>query len=501
MSFALEPYVGPRPFERQDAHLFFGRTREANELVSLVTAHPVTLVFGKPGSGKTSLLDAQVLPQLEEEEFKVLPKVRFGKMMLGDIETEVSNVYIFKTVKAWAQNEANQMDLARTSLSDFLLKDRDEALKLEPRIAVFDQFEELFLDAEHWEEREEFLMQIRDALDNNRTLRAVFSMREESLGELDPYLHLLPDILRIRFRVEPLRRRAALSALVEPLRSTDRHFEVGAAEQLIDDLLTIRIKTDDGWKGVTGQYIDAVQLQVVGQSLWESLAPEEKTITRQHLMSFGDVDRSLIAFYERAIASATAMAGVREGSLRLWFEKALITPDKTRGTVFRGEVNTAGIPNQVLNLLEGQRIVRTELRGGGRWYELAHDRLIQPILDSNERWLRERPAIEQMRSQLESRAEEWLANNRSAHLLLSDSELREAERWIQSPDAEEVGYTETLFSLISSSRADLDHALARKQEFRINEQARNSRLIRALAVLLAIVSLVALAAIVDLWMR
>jgi KaiC/GvpD/RAD55 family RecA-like ATPase len=507
MTSAVAPYVGPRPFEQTDAHLFFGREREANELVSLVTAHAVTVVFGKPGTGKTSLLSAQVLPQLEAEEFKVLPKVRFGRMMPWDTETKVSNIYVFNTLKAWSQNKASEMDLASISLSDFLLRYRDQSLELEPRIAVFDQFEELFLDAEHWQEREEFMMQIREALDNDRVLRVVFSMREESLGELDPYIHLLPDIMRIRFRLEPLRKRAALSALIEPLRSTDRRFEKAAAEQLVDDLLTIRIKTSDGWRGLIGQYVDAVHLQVVGQSLWDSLSPEEKTITRKHLMTFGDVDKSLIDFYEKAIASATRVVGVRQGSLRLWFEQSLITPTKTRGIVFRGKNDTAGIPNQVLDLLERQRIVRAELRGGGVWYELAHDRLIQPILDSNQSWLLSRSVTEQTRMRLESRAEDWLNHGRSPDLLLSEPALMEAELWIKSPEAEE-GYSDQLFSLISASRAavaerarELEFALAKEHELRINEQARNSRRLWTLAVLLALVSLIAFAAIVSLWMR
>src|ERR1041385_8401114 len=224
MASSFEPYLGPRPFTRDDAHRFFGRTREANDLVSLVTAHAVTLVFGKPGTGKSSLLNAQVLPQLEAEEFKVLPTVRFGSRTSSETEIQVPNIYVFKTVTAWAEDGPNQKNLAELSLSEFLVKAGEMSRWSEPRIAVFDQFEELFLEIEHWQAREQFLMQIRDALDNDRMLRVVFLMREESLGELDPYIHLLPDILRIRFRLEPLRKAAALSALISPLESTERRF-------------------------------------------------------------------------------------------------------------------------------------------------------------------------------------------------------------------------------------------------------------------------------------
>jgi hypothetical protein len=32
------PYVGPRPFEKDEERLFFGRDREARDLVSLIIA-------------------------------------------------------------------------------------------------------------------------------------------------------------------------------------------------------------------------------------------------------------------------------------------------------------------------------------------------------------------------------------------------------------------------------------------------------------------------------
>jgi hypothetical protein len=39
-----EPYVAPRPFDREDYGRFFGRDREAADLFSLVLAHPVVLI-------------------------------------------------------------------------------------------------------------------------------------------------------------------------------------------------------------------------------------------------------------------------------------------------------------------------------------------------------------------------------------------------------------------------------------------------------------------------
>ena len=76
MAADTEPYVGPRFFRREDQSIFFGRSREANELLSLVISHSVVLLYAQSGAGKTSLINAKLEPLLEDEEFEVLPIAR-----------------------------------------------------------------------------------------------------------------------------------------------------------------------------------------------------------------------------------------------------------------------------------------------------------------------------------------------------------------------------------------------------------------------------------------
>src|SRR5438046_5598196 len=68
LELGQNPYIGPRPFERADLPRFFGRDREMRQLLSLVVAHRVVLLYASSGAGKTSLLNAGLLPLLEEEE-------------------------------------------------------------------------------------------------------------------------------------------------------------------------------------------------------------------------------------------------------------------------------------------------------------------------------------------------------------------------------------------------------------------------------------------------
>ena len=63
--------------------------------------------------------------------------------------------------------------------------------------------------------------------------------------------------------------------------------------------------------------------------------------------------------------------------------EVLITAMGTRGMVYRAQESTGGVPNAAIDMLESMHLIRAEWRAGARWYELTHDRFIEPILSSN----------------------------------------------------------------------------------------------------------------------
>ena len=67
-------------------------------------------------------------------------------------------------------------------------------------------------------------------------------MREDYIAELDPYTHLLPDRLGTRYRLDRLRRDAALVAVKSPLQFTHVSFAPGVAERLVDSLLQTPVR-------------------------------------------------------------------------------------------------------------------------------------------------------------------------------------------------------------------------------------------------------------------
>ena len=208
---AANPYVGPGPFSQADTYRFFGRDREAAELYSLVAAHRSVLLYAQSGAGKTSLLNAGLIPLLEKGGFDVLPAARVSQLT-GDraLPDGISNVYILNVALAWAMpNTTDEEDSLLEATLERVLKDRprkmganDEPL---PRVLVFDQFEELFTAyPERWQERRGFFEQVDEAMSADPTLRALFAMREDFVAHIDPYEDLLPEEFRTRYRLKAL---------------------------------------------------------------------------------------------------------------------------------------------------------------------------------------------------------------------------------------------------------------------------------------------------------
>ena len=396
----FDPYVGPRPFQRteEDRARFFGRDRETDEIVSLIVSHPVLLVYAQSGAGKTSLFEAKVAPTLGARGFQVFPLARVRVAIPEGVDpASVQNLYAFATLLSLAPEEEPRVRaekaLAAKSLDAYLKACAADTPA--PRCIVFDQFEEIITDESvfafrptRWqEEQEEFFRQVAKAVSNDSLLRAVFVVRKEHLAELDRFATLMPEGFRTRFHLEPLGRQAALSAVTRPVESTKRSFADGVPEELVEKLLTMRVDVGGGEiKQVRGRFVEPLHLQLVCRRIWDELGPDDTLITKEHLRTLGDVDHVLGELYDEAVKAAAAAGQMSEKRLRRRIESDFITPAETRGIVFVGETSDGAGFRHAVGELESQRLIRAEWRAGVDWYELTHDRLIEPIRASNGRY-------------------------------------------------------------------------------------------------------------------
>jgi hypothetical protein len=444
------PYIGPWPFERDDRANFYGRKREARVLGALVRSEREVLFYATSGAGKTSLLNAAVIPELEEDGFAVLPVARLGSQVPPGIDpATVDNVFVYSMLLSLVDDGADAPALRSCRLRAFLEERTSELDSLDDRpvLLIVDQLEEIFTT--HHDRRLDatgFFQQMREALDTLLDLGLLLVVREDHLAGVDPYAPLLPRRLQARFRMERLGAEGALAAVSRPADNAGCPFEPDAARRLVDDLRRIKMQGpgDDGDKVVLGPYVEPVQLQVVCRQLWQSLPDgKDDPIHWGEVEQHGGVDRALTGFYQSSLDHVIAQAEpplapgwtVTESQLRRWFGKQLITPQGTRGLAFRDEKaqETAGLPNAAAELLENQHIIRTVVRAGARWYELAHDRLIQPVQADNAVWRQAHL------SPLQHQAALWEERNRSARFLLRGRTLEEAEEWASTHEEDLTG--------------------------------------------------------------
>ena len=478
------PYVGPHPFRPEQSHLFFGREREASELLALVIANRVVLFFAQSGAGKTSLLNARLLPELAGKQFEVLPVGRVsGEKPAG---FDVGNIFVYNLIEYLNQVEVEDAALARLPLSDFLVhlthvdgkwvyekaapaEDAAEEAALEaeglpaagdapgasgdeleirPRMLIIDQFEEILTaQPEAWEQRADFFLQIRQALEEDPYLWVLFAMREDFVGALSPYTHLVPDGFRVRYHMLPMDEESGLAAIKRPAALYGHEFAPGVAELLIKNLRQIEDQRPQngaaasaGEAGVgpavrldtaakLGQFVEPVQLQVVCRQLWESVrTPPGTPITMADLQKLAGgagpeefVNDALRVYYEQSLVLALCQApeGVSERSLRNWFDQVVITKEGKRNLIHQADDEAEGMPNDVVRVLVDRFILRRETRGDRRWIELAHDRFVEPIRRANRQWFAREP------SPTMAWAELWLNAGRDPALLLTGDKLAE----------------------------------------------------------------------------
>ena len=382
------PYVGPRAFSAWDAPKFFGREREVAALRDLLIERRIVLLSAARGAGKSSLINASLIPRLRDAEgFQVLPVIRTGLTLPPDAPTSnplLLAAFLSLESSLMPEQQMQLADLARLSFREYLAR-QAKLLQLAGRsLLIFDQLEDVITPGVSDSAiLIEFFRQVGEALQNPE-LFAIFTVRDDFETALAPYRYLIPTQLEARFHLDRLTREAALEAIIGPAASAGIPFAPGVAERLVDELATVRIQLPDGTvQTALGQYVEPVQLQVVCYSLWEHIAPGASVISHADVAAIGGTDAILRRFVADSIARAAASTNTSESDIRAWIIRELITPDGRRSQVMQDAAATvAGLPMAAVQQLVEVSLLRTEKRQGMAWYELASDRLIELLLPS-----------------------------------------------------------------------------------------------------------------------
>src|SRR5262249_55390404 len=143
----LCPYRGLEPFHEDDAPLFFGRDEFSDDLLKKVLDHPLVAVVGPSGSGKSSVVQAGLLPRLRRECWEAIiftprehPFHSLAQELLPLYETAKSKTD--QMIEARTLGEA--LAERKTPLADPIAEALAATKNVNRLLLVVDQSEELF---------------------------------------------------------------------------------------------------------------------------------------------------------------------------------------------------------------------------------------------------------------------------------------------------------------------------------------------------------------------
>ncbi|MGB5714038.1 MAG: CHAT domain-containing protein, partial [Waterburya sp.] len=301
------PYKGLKRFNAKDKDLFFGRERLINQLIQGVNQSNLVLVLGASGSGKSSVVRAGVIPQLESlaetPSYCCLftpnrdPFVSFHRSLLNpeaDIFTESEVEFVL---------QGNSNTFSKTAELFRSKQPQSQCL------IFIDQFEELFTLCPNLETRRNLIQGIVDfAQDTNNSVKLILAMRSDFLEEFGAY----PQFARIAEKnikvVADMQAEELRQAIEQPAANHGIVFESGLVNEIIrdvqgqagslpllqytldllwqnDDLSdrTLNISTYRQLGGVSG----ALQKHV--NEIYQGLPPKQQLATKQILLRLVDV--------------------------------------------------------------------------------------------------------------------------------------------------------------------------------------------------------------------
>ena len=469
------PYVGPVPF--REGQKLYGREKETEDLVDLLVSKRIVLLIAPSGAGKTSLIQAALVPRLRERyKLLALPTIRLtyrSEELSGREEVNRYALSTMRSLEAHFPPEQRYTDaqLAGLPLGEYFAR-RFPAIREDGSrphwLLILDQLEELFtLDPLDVDAKRAFLEDLGNVLAGVRAdgdeaasveppmFWALFSMREDYVAELQPFLDLIPTGLAFRYRMDLLERGRALDPVAKPAGVA---MDPAAAPRLVDGLLTIQLRTPDGREVAReGRFVEPVQLQVVCRRLWDKVVAGEKRSIRPDDVHPNDIEQALSDYVDTAVEKAARAAGVSQKKLRDWLEENLVTASGIRAQALREPLVLGNLDAALTSLVEA-RVLMPDKRSDREWVELAHDRLVGPLRAANRAWRGQHLKPFQRQAEL-------YASTGQTHkeMLFWGDELIEAERFA-AEHADELSEDERKF--LKDSRDERDR-LARARRHRL----------------------------------
>jgi WD40 repeat protein len=375
------PYCGIRPFRFADREIFFAREQEAERLTSLVSVYRGVMLHGASGTGKSSLVNAGLLPRavqhgFQPERVRVQPR-RGGELVVERIAASDGDDAWLPSLLAGEDERSSRVVLSTEAFEQRV----EEACAQQRTLLVFDQFEELctlFETRDDCATRERILDLVARLMRGPLPVKLLFVFRDDYLGRVKQLLAASPELVDHALRLSPLSAEALPAIIRGPFERHASHYDHELGPRLAAQLgaaFADRFGSGD---------LALSEVQTVCLRLWQAEDPER-------LLAQQGVQGLLEAYLGEALDSFPA--ALRFAAVAVLAQ--MVTAAGTRNVVSADDVvqrvceedpnlSPQLVQHALARLEHESRLVRREHRRDLELYEITSEFLVP--------WISERRA-------------------------------------------------------------------------------------------------------------
>jgi len=241
------PFIGLRPFEAEESHLFFGRDKQIRDLLQNLHSNHFLAIVGSSGCGKSSLIRAGVIPKLkggfltEKRDYWLIATMRPSGDPLFHLSRSLLDAFKEDEDLSSVRKRLTPDAIKELGVSEFIqtmhaaLDNRRVNL-----LILVDQFEELFtykINTEKQKNENNYFINLLLGLANENSLPVytIITMRSDYIGHCNRFFGL-PELLNeSQYLVPKLRWQQIREVIEYPIKLYNQNINPGLLDLLSND--------------------------------------------------------------------------------------------------------------------------------------------------------------------------------------------------------------------------------------------------------------------------
>lgn len=418
------PWKGLQSYQETD--IIYGRDEEIKALYTKILYNTQTVVYGKSGIGKSSIINAGIIPRAKLDDMLPVsirlahtsskddkPSLPYVEQIKQRIIEELKNQGGEEPEEVVTHNPEHQETLWELLHRHRFWLGQGESKKQITPLLLFDQFEEIFTLETDSKRVSTFFAELADLLNEimpdylsssrhtneletpnelvigqerqknifsriakkevtdhpqyieKSNFHIVFILREDFLSYLERSTAYIPVMKTNRYALLPLNEEQAADIIMLP--------QKGLVSKSVAELIIQKVagRTDFKLDGIPEIEVDAAILSLYLSRLYYKKRNDESEITKELVTQFSD--DIIKDFYEESVS------GIPNDIIEK-IEDQLLTYDNRRNNVSRKDLVQIGIPDTVLTtLVDEKKLLRQFNYRGDIRIEFVHDTLCKVV--------------------------------------------------------------------------------------------------------------------------